>query len=262
VADVSQFSLENRTVIVTGGSEGIGLSCSKIFARAGAHVVVAGVPADTLGPALAEIERIGGTAVAVTVDVSRGDQISAMVEKAIDRFGRIDALINVAGAAYSRHPETPQFNRVPILEMTEDDFMNAFHVNVKGAFLASKAVVPHMRARGKGSIVSIGSVAGLLNNSPAPDLAAYASSKAALHRLTVAMAHQWGPEVRVNCIAPGTVDSPRPAGTVRPSLAAALSSPAGRPANPDEIANVALFLASDAASYVSGAVVPVHGGAS
>jgi NAD(P)-dependent dehydrogenase (short-subunit alcohol dehydrogenase family) len=119
-----------------------------------------------------------------------------------------------------------------------------------------------MRAQGKGSIVSIGSVSGLLNSPLAPDLAAYGSAKAALHRLTVAMTHQWGPEVRVNCIAPGAVDSPRPAGTVRPSLAAALSSPAGRPGTPDEIANVALFLASDAASYVSGAVIPVHGGAS
>jgi 3-oxoacyl-[acyl-carrier protein] reductase len=137
--------------------------------------------------------------------------------------------------------------------------MGAFEVNVKGTFLCAKAVAPIMKAQGKGVIINIGSSAGR-GGPTRPEMAAYASAKAAVMNLTINMAHQWGPEIRVNCIAPGVIDTPRP-GEGRPNLAESAARIAlGRTGTADEIAEVALFLASDRASFVNGAVVDVHGG--
>jgi NAD(P)-dependent dehydrogenase (short-subunit alcohol dehydrogenase family) len=133
---------------------------------------------------------------------------------------------------------------------------------VKSVFLCAKAVVPHMKALGRGAIVNTGSSAGLTSRvGRGADLAAYGAAKAAVHALTTRMAHQWGPEVRVNCIAPGTIDTPRPAGTVRPEMADAADRIAvGRVGQADDIGGVALFLASDAASFVNGQTLLVNGG--
>lgn len=259
--DLSRFSMEGRTVIITGGSGGIGLGCAKAFAQAGANIVIAGVPADSLPPAAAEVEKLGTAVLPVLVDVTREDQVNAMVTQTLDRFGRIDALINVAGGTYSRNPEMPQFKRAPLLELDPEDFMMSYEVNVKSAFLCSRAVVPHMQKQGKGVIVNTGSESGELTRRQGGEFSAYGSAKAALHRLTVFMAYQWGPEVRVNCIAPGSIDTPRPGGTVRPELAEAGERTAlMRVGLPEDIAYVALFLASDAAAYVNAAIIPVHGG--
>ena len=140
--------------------------------------------------------------------------------------------------------------------------MMAYEVNTKSAFLCAKAVVPTMKLNGKGSIINIGSISGRGTKKERADMAAYGSAKAAVMNLTVHMAHQWGPEVRVNCIAPGIIDTPRPEGTQRQELSAeAVKKIAlGRVGRADEVANMALFLASDAASFVSGAVVDVNGG--
>lgn len=259
--DLSRFSMEGRTVVITGGSGGIGLGCARAFAQAGANVALVGLPAESLPPAVAEVEQLGVQALGVVADVTRDDQVRAMVQQTMDRFGRIDALINVAGGTYSRNPEMPQFRRAPLLELPPEDFMMAYEVNVKTAFLCARAVVPHMKALGKGAIVNTGSESGILNRRQGGEFSAYGSAKAALHRLTVFMAYQWGPEVRVNCIAPGTIDTPRPAGVVRAEMATAGERIAvGRVGTPDDIASVALFLASDAASFVNAVVLPVHGG--
>ena len=155
----------------------------------------------------------------------------------------------------------PQYRRAPLLEMERGDFVGAYVGNAVTTFLVSKAVVPHMRRLGRGSITNVGSTSGLGHRSSAPDIAAYGTAKAAVHGLTFHMAHQWGPEVRVNCIAPGTIDTPRPAGTVRPEMAeAARRIAVGRVGVGDDIGGVALFLASDAAGFVNGVVIPVHGG--
>ena len=184
-----------------------------------------------------------------------------MVAQTLDRFGRIDALVNVAGGSYSRNPDMPQYSRAPLLEISGDDFVGAYVGNVKTTFLVSRAVVPHMKALGKGAIVNIGSTSGLDRHPNAPDIAAYGTAKAAVHSLTFHMAHQWKPEVRVNCIAPGTIDTPRPAGIVRPEMSSAAERIAvGRVGVGDDIGSVALFLCSDAAGFVNGIVVPVHGG--
>ena len=259
--DLSRFSMEGRTVIITGGSGGIGRGCARAFAQAGANVVIASVPEETIPPAVEEVEALGAQALGVRVNVADPAEIDVMVQQTLDRFGRIDALLNVAGGSYSRNPDMPQYSRAPLLEMDGDDFVGAYIGNVKTAFLVSRAVVPHMKKIGKGAIVNIGSTSGLDRHPNMPDIAAYGTAKAAVHSLTFHMAHQWKPEVRVNCIAPGTIDTPRPSGIVRPEMAAAGQRIAvGRAGVADDVGSVALFLCSDAAGFVNGIVLPVHGG--
>ena len=260
--DLSMFSMEGRTVIITGGSGGIGRGCARAFAKAGANVVIASVPEESIPPAVDEVEGLGAQGLGIAVNVSDAEQVAGMARQTMDRFGRIDVLVNVAGGTYSRNPDMPQFVRAPLLELDPADFMTAYEANVKSAFLCAKAVVPQMRAQGKGVIINTGSSAGL-NTRPdrTGDLAAYGAAKAALHALTTRMAQQWGPEVRVNCIAPGTIDTPRPQGTVRPEMAdAADRIPVGRVGQGDDIGGVALFLASDAAAFVNGVTLLVNGG--
>ena len=259
--DLSRFSLEGRTVIITGGSGGIGMGCARAFSDAGANIVIVGVPAESIAPAVKEIEARGAQVLGVVANVAVVSDVDSMVKQTLDRFGRIDVLVNVAGGTYSRNPEMPQFSRAPLLELDEQDFMTTFDANVKTAFLCAKAVVPHMKKLGRGAIINTGSMAGLRVRLGAGDLAAYGAAKAAVHALTARMAAQWGPEVRVNCIAPGTIDTPRPEGTVRPEMADAPSRiPVGRVGNADDIGGVAVFLASDAAGFVSGQTLPVTGG--
>jgi NAD(P)-dependent dehydrogenase (short-subunit alcohol dehydrogenase family) len=259
MSDLSVFTLEGKTAIVTGGSGGIGRGCARAFARAGANVVIASVPPEDIPTAVAEVENLGARALGVFVDVSNASQIAHMVAQTMDRFGRIDILVNVAGGSYSRSPYTPRFSRAPLAELGEEDFMGAFEVNVKGTFLCAKAVVPTMKTQGKGVIITIGSGAG--RGSPTrPEMSAYAAAKAAVMNLTINMAHQWAPEIRVNCIAPGIISTPRPGADLSDFREAAARIALGRAGTADEIGNVALFLASDAASYVNGAIIDVHGG--
>jgi 3-oxoacyl-[acyl-carrier protein] reductase len=260
--DLSRFSLEGRVAIVTGGSGGIGRGCVRAFADAGANVAIVGVPADTIPAAVQEAESRGVQALGIAANVSKADEVDRMVKETLDRFGRIDILMNVAGGTYSRNPDMPQFKRAPLLDETEADFMTTFDANVKTAFLCARAVVPHMKAQGKGVIINIGSSSGFnVRADRHGDLSAYGAAKAAVHALTARMAQQWGPEVRVLCIAPGTIDTPRPAGTVRPEMADAVNRiPLGRVGQADDIGGVAGFLASDAASFVNGITILVNGG--
>ncbi len=260
MTDFSRFSLEGQTAIITGGSGGIGRGCARAFAKAGANLVIASVPPEEIPPAIAEVEALGVQAIGVTVDVSNAAQVSEMVKQSMQRFGRIDILANVAGGSYSRSDYTPKFTRGPLLELSEADFMGAFEVNVKGAYLCAKAIVPIMKSQGKGVIINIGSTAGL-GNPTSHDMAAYAAAKAAVMSLTVNMAHQWGPEIRVNCIAPGVINTPRVGTDTRDFGSAAKRIAVGRVGVADDIGGVALFLASDAASFVNGTIIQAHGGA-
>jgi NAD(P)-dependent dehydrogenase (short-subunit alcohol dehydrogenase family) len=260
--DLSHFSLQGRTAIITGGSGGIGTACAVAFAKAEANIVIASLPPDSIPPAVKEVEALGVKGLGLSVDVSNADQVKSMVDQTLVKFDRLDVLVNVAGGSYSRNPYVPGFSRAPLLDLSPQDFMMAYEINTKSAFLCAKAVVPAMKAAGKGSIINIGSISGRGTKKERADMAAYGSAKAAVMNLSLHMAHQWGPEVRVNCIAPGIIDTPRPAGTHRQELSAeALSKIAlGRAGRPEEVARVALFLASDAASFVSGAVIDVNGG--
>jgi 7-alpha-hydroxysteroid dehydrogenase len=260
--DLSRFSLEGRTAIITGGSGGIGRACVSAFAKAGANVVIASLPPDSIPPVVQEVEALGAAGLGLAIDVSNAEQVKSMVDETLLKFGRVDVLVNVAGGSYSRNPYVPSFKRAPLLDLSPDDFMMAYEINTKSAFLCAKTVVPVMKARGKGSIINIGSISGRGTKKERADMAAYGSAKAAVMNLTLHMAHQWGPEVRVNCIAPGIIDTPRPQGTNRQELSseAVKRIALGRAGRADEVASVALFLASDAASFVSGAIVDVNGG--
>jgi 7-alpha-hydroxysteroid dehydrogenase len=260
--DLSRFSLDGRTAIITGGSGGIGRACAVAFAKAGANIVIASLPPDSILPVVQEIEDLGVKALGLAVDVSNEAQVKSLVEQSLTMFGRIDALINVAGGSYSRNPFMPVFSRAPLLELAPEDFMTAYAVNTKSAFLCAKAVAPAMKARGKGSIVNIGSISGRGTKKERADMAAYGTAKAAVMNLSIHMAQHWGPEIRVNAIAPGIIDTPRPAGSKRQEgWAEVLKKIAlGRAGTADEVASVALFLASDAASFVSGAIIDVNGG--
>ncbi len=259
MTDFSRFSLEGRTAVITGGSGGIGRGCARAFAKAGANLVLASVPPEEIPPAIAEVEALGAQAIGVTVDVSSASQVAEMVKQSMQKFGRIDILANVAGGSYSRSEYTPKFMRGPLLELSEKDFMGAFEVNVKGAFLCSKAIVPIMKSQGKGVIINIGSISGLANPT-SNDMAAYGAAKAAVMNLTINMAHQWKPDIRVNAIAPGLINTPRVGGDVRDLTSAAESIAVGRVGEADDIGSVALFLASDAAAFVNGTIFQAHGG--
>jgi 7-alpha-hydroxysteroid dehydrogenase len=260
--DLSRFSLEGRTAIITGGSGGIGSACALAFAKAGANVVIASLPPDSIPPVIQELETQGVKSLGLAVDVSNAEQAKSMVDQTLAQFGRVDVLVNVAGGSYSRNPYVPSFKRAPLLDLSPEDFMSAYAVNTKSAFLCAKAVVPGMKVNGRGSIINIGSISGRGTKKERADMAAYGSAKAAVMNLTFHMAHQWGPEVRVNCIAPGIIDTPRPPGTERQELSAEAVKKIslGRAGRADEVASVALFLASDAASFVSGAIIDVNGG--
>lgn len=260
--DLSRFSLAGRTAIITGGSGGIGRACAVAFAKAGANLVIASLPPDSIPPVVEEVETFGVKGLGLAIDVTDAGQVRSLVEQTLVNFGRIDVLVNVAGGSYSRNPFMPAFNRAPLLELTPEDFMKAYEVNTKSAFLCAKAVAPAMKSAGKGSIINIGSISGRGTKKERVDMAAYGTAKAAVMNLTIHMAQHWGPEIRVNAIAPGIIDTPRPAGTNRQELfsEAIKKISLGRAGTADEVASVALFLASDAASFVSGAIIDVNGG--
>jgi NAD(P)-dependent dehydrogenase (short-subunit alcohol dehydrogenase family) len=259
--DLSRFSLENRTAIITGGSGGIGRACAIAFAKAGANVVIVSLPPDSIPPVVQELQALGAASLGIAANVADEDQVQSMVEQTLAKFGRIDVLANIAGGSYSRNPFMPAFNRAPLLELAPDDFMTAYEVNTKSAFLCAKAVAPVMKAQGKGSIVNIGSISGRGTKKERADMAAYGTAKAAVMNLTVHMARQWAPEIRVNAIAPGMIDTPRAESAGRQAqLAEAIKDiPLGRAGTADEVASSALFLVSDAASFISGAIIDVNG---
>ena len=260
--DLANFSLEGRTAVITGGSGGIGRACALAFAKAGANIVIASLPPDSIPPVVAEVEGHGVGALGLAIDVTDAAQVRTLIDQTHSQFGRIDVLVNVAGGSYSRNPFMPAFNRAPLLELAPQDFVKAYEVNTMSAFLCAKAVAPIMKAQGKGSIINIGSISGRGTKKERADMAAYGTAKAGVMNLTIHMAQHWGPAIRINAIAPGIIDTPRPQGTNRQEMMAAVIDKIalGRPGTPDEVASVALFLASDAASFVSGAIIDVNGG--
>lgn len=260
--DLSRFSLEGRTAIITGGSGGIGRACALAFAKAGANVVIASLPPESIPSVVAEVEALGVRGLGLAIDVTNAERVQSLIEQTQKAFGRIDILANVAGGSYSRNPFMPEFKRAPLSELAPDDFMKAYEVNTKSAFLCAQAVAPIMKAQGKGSIINIGSISGRGTKKERADMAAYGTAKAGVMNLTIHMAQHWGPEIRINAIAPGIIDTPRPQGTNRQEMMAAVIDKIalGRAGTADEVAGVALFLASDAASFVSGAIIDVNGG--
>ncbi|GIK80154.1 MAG: glucose 1-dehydrogenase [Pseudorhodoplanes sp.] len=242
--------LEGKAAIVTGAGSGMGEAIAHTFAREGARVAVLDVDEDN-GRRVAG--AIGERALFLRCDVARKADIDAAVAAAEQAFGRLDILINNAGVSH--------INKL-LREIGEAEFERVFAVNVKGVFLFSQAVVAPMRRAGGGAIVNIGSTAGLR---PRPGLSAYNATKGAVHNLTKTLAVELAPEkIRVCAIAPVATDTPLlptflgPAEGQREKFIATV--PLGRLAQPQDIANVALFLASDEAAFLTGNIVEVDGG--
>jgi NAD(P)-dependent dehydrogenase (short-subunit alcohol dehydrogenase family) len=246
-------SLQGKTAIVTGASRGIGEAIAVAFAEAGARVVLASRKQQDLDRVAARITAAGGQALALAAHTGKAHDVERLVAAAAERFGGVDVLVNNAAT-------NPYFG--PLLDTPEAAWDKTFEVNLKGSFTAARAVIRHLRARGAGgSIVNVASVAGLR---AAPFQGCYGMTKAALISMTQTLAAEVGPAgVRVNAIAPGLVETRFAAAIVgNDSLRQHVvgRTPLGRHAQPSEIVGAALFLASDAASYVNGHTLVVDGG--
>jgi NAD(P)-dependent dehydrogenase (short-subunit alcohol dehydrogenase family) len=244
-------AVQGRSVIVTGGASGMGAACARLFADAGAQVVIV----DLNGDAAANVAAgIGATVLAG--DVTRSAFCDEAVAETVDRHGTLDALVNAAGTIV----------RADALGTNDDDWYRQFRVNVDGTFFMCRAAVRAMQPHGSGAIVNFGSIWG---GTGGQGHTAYCAAKGAVHNLTRAMALDHARDgIRVNAVAPGEVDTPmlRAAGRPTPATDEELAAmaertiPMARLAQPEEIARVVVFLASDQASYMTGAIVPVDAG--
>lgn len=259
MAGEAGWRLRDKVVVVTGGASGIGEAVCRLFADEGATVIAGDLNGNGVAAVASAITESGGVCVAVECDVSSGAGVDRLVETASGQYGRLDAVIACAGRP----------SPVGLAEMTEEEWDTTFAVNVKSVALLSQRAAPLMSRSGQGAIVTIGSAAALVIM---PGQPAYCASKGAVITLTKALAAELAEKrIRVNCICPGIVRTPMllryfeelyPDSEHRKTALAELERPEaiGRMAEPSEIATAALFLASQEASYVNGAVLSVDGG--
>lgn len=252
---MAEQTLQGRVAMVTGGASGIGRATAQRFVAAGASVVIADLDGGGAERTAKELVAQGGAVLACPVDVTDAAQIAEAVAAAESEFGRLDTLSCNAGLA--SYP-------VPALDADPDEFGRIFDVNVKGVWLCVRAAVPAMRRAGGGAITITGSVMG---ERARPGFGAYASSKAAVNHLAKVLALELAADgIRVNCLAPVATDTPMLASFLGPddperARAAFIAGiPLGRLAQPEDIADAAVFLASDAARFLTGVVLPVDGG--
>jgi NAD(P)-dependent dehydrogenase (short-subunit alcohol dehydrogenase family) len=251
---LTELTLKGQVAIVTGGSQGIGKAISLSFARCGADVCVADID-PVLGEDVAtQIRALGHRSVALQVDVTAGGQVTRMVEKALEAYGHIDILVNNAGGATG-----PTFGIGRVLKIGERDWDGTITLNLKSVFLCSQAVAGTMLKQKKGCIINMASIAGQF---PWAGIPAYSAAKAAVINLTQSLAMEFAPHIRVNAIAPGLIETPRTSKNRRPEQLEQLLSnvPLGRMGKPEEVADLVVYLASDAAEWVTGAVINLNGG--
>jgi NAD(P)-dependent dehydrogenase (short-subunit alcohol dehydrogenase family) len=238
------MELNGKTVLVTGGTSGIGRATAERFAEAGANVIISGRDQTRGEEVVREIEQEGGRARFLAADLSKRSGARELAEA----VGPVDVLVNNAGV----------FPFAATHETTSEQVDDVLQVNVAAPFELTGAIAPGMAARGEGAVINVSTMAASFG---LPGLAVYGASKAAVELLTKAWAAEYGPQgVRVNAVAPGPTRPPGtdPMGGALDELAGTL--PLGRPAEANEIARTILFLASDDATYVNGAVLPVDGG--
>ncbi len=242
-------SLEDRVAIITGGAGGIGRAAAALFVAAGAKLLLADKSADI--PV-----HFGHP---FQADVTRSDQVQAMVAEAVREFGRVDILFNVAGISGR------SLGDGPVDECTEQAWDSVLEVNLKSVYLCCRWVIPEMERSGGGSIINMSSVLALVGAPPHFVTHAYAASKAAILGLTRAMAAHYAPRrIRVNCLCPGLIETPMSArARGNPEVmawAAARQALTGGPGQPEDVAHAALFLASNDSAFITGAALPVDGG--
>ncbi len=248
---IPNLSLEGQVAIVTGGGTGIGRAIALEFAKAGADVVVASRRLSILEEVGREVTALGKRSLAVQADISQKADVDNMVQRAMDEFGGIDILVNDAAI----------LTATPLLELSEDDWDKNIDINLKGYYLCCQAVGKGMVERRKGSIINVASTGGLRVG---PNSTVYSTAKAGVIMLTRGMARELASHnVRVNTIAPGMVrtEMSKDLWSDPERLKQKIASiPLGRIAEPSDIGSVALFLASDASSYMTGSTLVVDGG--
>jgi len=247
------FSLENKVAIITGASSGLGVTFANALADAGAKVILAARRKDLLEKLVEKLQAIDKQAMAVACDVTREEDVTRLVDTAIKNYGQVDILVNNAGIA----------NSVPAEIETADQFRQVMDVNVTGSFLCARQCGAAMLEAGKGSIINIASMMGLVGIGQIPQ-AAYNASKGAIVNMTRELAAQWARRgVRVNALAPGWFPSEMTSDLFENEQAARFISrktPMGRPGNPSELIGPLLLLASDASSFMTGQTIVVDGG--
>jgi len=246
MAVLDSFRLDGKVAVVTGGNRGLGQAFARALGEAGARVAIAARDA-------ARSEAVAGElgALAVTTDVTDAAGVDAMLETVTAELGPVDVLVNNSGVCFHR----------PALEVPEDEWRSVWDVNVDGVWLCSRAVGAQMVERGSGSIINIGSISAEIVNRPQWQ-PAYNASKAAVHQLTKSLAAEWAPHgVRVNALAPGYVKTEMsPVDEPRFRSRWIEDAPMQRAAQPEEIAPSVVYLASEASSFMTGAVLVVDGG--
>jgi len=246
--------LKGKVAIITGARRGMGKADALAFAKNGAKVVVSDISQEECELVVDEIKKNGGEGLAVKCDVTNEKEIKEMVKKTVDKFGKVDILVNNAGICEFK----------PFLELTEEEWDKTLDINLKGYFLCAQAVAKEMVKKKSGVIINIASVVMGQMGMGMAGLAHYSASKGGIAALTKTLALEFAPyNIRVNAIAPGAIDTPMAASTKADPkvLEATLAMiPLHRMGKPEEIANTALFLSSNASSYITGSIVVVDGG--
>jgi 2-deoxy-D-gluconate 3-dehydrogenase len=246
------FDLKGRVAIVTGGNGGIGLGMARGLASAGAAVVVAARNQAKSQAAVGELSRLGPAAMAISVDVTDEAAVAGLVRTTVDRWARVDILVNNAGINI----------RKPAHELSLEEWHRVVETNLTSAFLCARAVYGPMKAAGAGKIINIGSMMSIFGASFVP---AYGASKGGIVQLTKALACAWAPDnIQVNAVLPGWIDTDLTR-RARQEISGLNENvlrrtPAGRWGTIDDMAGVAVFLASPASDFVTGAAIPVDGG--
>ncbi len=245
------MKLPGKIAIVTGSGSGIGRATAKLFAQEGARLVLVDLDEPSVATTADEIKQTGGEALAIKVDVTQPEQVSAMVDEVLGRFGQIDILVNNAGI----------IRDAMSWRMTDTDWSRVLEVNLTGSFLCCRAAIPSMRSRNYGKIINTSSISALGN----PGQVNYSAAKAGIMALTKTLSLELARSgINVNCVAPGSIDTPMVKSMPQHIIDRMVEEkvPLRRMGHPDEVAKLHLFLASDDSSYITGQVIFIDGGVS